>query len=240
MSNLNNVIIFEINSFVELTKASIERSMPGVPYTVIRPKRGSFIAEALNASDNKISLVVSSGVVVRITEGDLPPLSTLRQYHICAAREQVYSDHSKYAKFYSYLDRTANKKAIDLNVFIINPEKWSVIPEVDAGAIRDKKILAMPRYMNHKADDLVETCISPYEALKYGMLGQHAAILNYRRILEKGFASTIESYAYCLDALSEYCNSLPEKEKKICLDLVNRTTISNTRKKLSKALGYSR
>lgn len=239
MLNLN-LIILEVNDFVGLTEASIQKRMPGVSYTVQRIGPKGTLNTALDIADGKLSLVVTSGVVLDLQPGDLPPLSVLNNYHLCAARNMVYADHDKYKQFYSYVDKEVNPKELDLNVFVINPAMWDSIPEKDAGALRDKKLLAMPRYMNHKTDDLINTCVSPYEALKYGMLGEHAAVLNYRKCLENGKATVIERYAYCFDKLKPFVDLLDEPQRHVCLALADQTTIAPMRSKMSDALGYRR
>lgn len=239
MLNLN-LIILEVNPFTALTEESIRKNMPGIGYTIARVSPKGILNTALDVADGKISFVVMSGVVLDIKDGDLPPLSVIKQYHLCAARNQVYADHEQLSRFYNYLDRPANKKELGLDVFIINPAMWDNIPDKDAGALKDKKLLSMPRYMNHKTDELIDTCVSSYEALKYGMLGQQAAVHNYRSCLEKGSASVIERYAYCFEKLSPYLGALAEKERQICQDLIDRSTKINMRAKLAVALGYRR
>lgn len=239
MLNLN-LIIIKVNEFVGLTEASIRKNMPDVSYTVVDMQPCGILGTALNASDGKISFVVASGVVLNIQAGDLPPLASINKYHLCAARNKVYCDHEKYTRFYSYVNDAANKRELDLNVFIINPTLWGVAPEQDKGSLRDKRILVMPRYMNHKQDALVETCLSPYEALKYGMLGEHAAVLNYNKCLESGAASLIERYAYCFDKLAPYLDLLGEEQKQICSKLIRQSTIARMRTKLSLAMGFRR
>lgn len=239
MLNLN-LIILEVNDFVGLTEASIQKQLPGTSYTVQQLGPKGVLNTALNLAEGKLSLVVTSGVVFNLKDGDLPPLAVLKKYHLCAARSMVYSDHDKYKQFYSYVDKDVNPKQLDLNVFLINPAMWDSVPDKDAGALRDKKLLAMPRYMNHKTDELIETCVSPYEALKYGMLGEHAAILNYRKCLEEGRATVIERYAYCFDKFRPYVDLLNKPQRDICLSLADKTTIAPMRSKMADALGYRR
>lgn len=239
MSDLK-VIILEINKFTSITEESLKACMPGVPYKIVKPSKNGFISTALAHSEGHLCLVVTSGIALFLKEGDLPSIETLRKYHLCASRGQVYSDNKKYVRFYKYLDKDPNPKGLDLSIFIINPAMWPETPQSDKGILQDKKLLAMPRYMNHRVDDLVKKCLSPYAALKYGMLGEQAAVLNYRECLESGSASTIERYAYCFDKLEPFCLSLPEKEKSICLNLISKSTMAKTRSKLAKALGYRR
>lgn len=201
MLNLNLLIID--TPFTAITEASIRKNMPGKSYVIVQ-NNGGLIRTALQESENMITLVVVGGVILEIGPGDLPPLKKLSQYHICAARSQVYSDHPTLSRFYKYTDNTCNVGQVDLGIFIINPKMWTEIPERDAGSLRDKKLLKMPRYMNHKTDTLVDSCISPYDALKYGMLGYMASVFNYLDILNRGSATTIEGYAYRLDKLAEY------------------------------------
>ena len=239
MLNLN-LIILEVNPFTALTEESIRKNMPGAGYTIARVNSKGVLNTALDVAEGKISFVVMSGVVLDIKDGDLPPLRVIQQYHLCAARNQVYADHEQLSRFYNYLDRPANKKELGLDVFIINPAMWDTVPDKDAGALKDKKLLSMPRYMNHKTDELIDTCVSSYEALKYGMLGQQAAVHNYRSCLEKGTASVVERYAYCFEKLSPYLDALGDEEKQICQGLIDRSTKISMRAKLAVALGYRR
>ena len=233
------LLILEANEFAGLTEASIRKEMPGVSYTVtgFNPEKG-VLGSALAAAGDELTLVVVSGVVLRIKDGDIPPRSVLSQYHICAPRNQVYVDHDKYKAFYSYVDRPANPKEIDICLFIINPAMWTEHPKADKGALQGKKILAMPRYMDHKCDDVISKCLSTYEALKYGMLGASASALNYLPILQKGEASVIERYAYCLDQLANYLDLLPEPQAEVCRSLAEKSVMAGTRSKLAEALGY--
>ena len=201
MLSLNLLIID--TPFTAITEASIKKNMPGKGYTIVS-LNGGIIRTALEECGNNLTLVVMGGVILELGPGDLPPIKKPSEFHICAARSQVYSDHPTLSRFYSYTDSPCNRGQVDLGVFIINPKLWTAIPDRDAGALRDKKLMTMPRYMNHKTDTLVSSCLSPYDALKYGMLGYMASVFNYVEILHRGRATTIEGYAYRLDKLAEY------------------------------------
>lgn len=234
MSPLKNVVI-RVNPFVEMTEASLKGEV-----CVVDLKKEGVLATALEAARGEPALVVFSGVVVELDSGDLPPAGVLAGYDLAAARAQVFSDHKSFSRFYRYHNQAPNARAVDLSVFVINPARWASPPTADQGALRDRKILAMPRYMNHKTDVLFETCISAYEALKYGMLGNHAAILNYLPCIEKGEASVIERYAYCFERLAPYVEALPRRQRDQVLRLIERTTIAKFREAMGQALGYGR
>jgi hypothetical protein len=229
MLNLNLLIID--TPFTAITEASIKKNMPGKGYTIVG-LNGGIIRTALEECDNELTLVVMGGVILELGPGDIPPLQKLSEFHICAARSQVYSDHPTLSRFYSYTESPCNQGQVDLGIFIINPKLWTTIPDRDAGALRDKKLMKMPRYMNHKTDTLVSNCLSPYEALKYGMLGYMASAFNYLDILQKGSATTIEGYAYRLDKLAEYSD---DPEIKI---LALKPSITKLRERLFIAQRY--
>lgn len=225
-----NILIID-TPFTAITEASIRKNMPGKGYVIVA-NNGGLIRTALQEAEGQITLVVRGGVILEIGPGDLPPIKKLSQYHICAARAQVYSDHPKLSRFYDYTDTDCNQGQIDLGIFIINPKMWATIPERDEGSLRDKSILKMPRYMNHKTDTLVRSCISPYDALKYGMLGHMASVYNYLDILHRGSATTIEGYAYRLDKLAEY------SEDPAIQFLGGKPRITKTRQRLFEAQRY--
>ena len=123
---------------------------------------------------------------------------------------------------------------IDLSVFIINPDKWYEIPASDVRILNEKKILYMPRYMNHRTDPLISTCINCMEAVKYGMGSEHAAVLNYVPHLLTGKATVRETYAYAFDRLEEYCDGLDPRIRDNVLQLADKSKvrISKMRRKL--------
>ena len=92
----------------------------------------------------------------------------------------------------------------------------------------------MPRYINHKSDPILDSCIGSYEAFKYGMAGETAAVYNYLPHLLSGKATPIETFAYCFDKLADYVDGLPEHRKTQVLKLAEKTRIRAS--KLRKAL----
>ena len=128
-----------------ITEASIRQNWPDKDYEITTGDMATIISNALHCAEGEITMVVRGGVVLEINAGDLPPLSKLKNYHLCAARSQVYSDHPSLSRFYDYTETNRNKGHFDLSVFIINPAMWGDVPEKTRGILRDKKILCMPR-----------------------------------------------------------------------------------------------
>jgi hypothetical protein len=221
MSSLE-IIILECNDLTALTVNSIKKNMPRVKYKVVPAKGKSKIGTAL-AHAKGISLVVTSGLVLDIKHGDLPPEEQLQKYALSVSREGVYVDHPKHSTSYKLVDSPITKGFIDLCIFIINPAKWFEIPDKDSGVLADKKLLYMPRYINHKSDPILKDCIGGYEAFKYGMAGETAAVYNYLPNLLTGKATPIETFAYCFDKLADYTKGLPPYREKQILALANKT-----------------
>ena len=221
MSNLE-IIILECNDLTALTVNSIKKNMPRAKYKVVPAKGKSKIGTALSHAKG-ITLVVTSGLVLNIKHGDLPPESKLEQYALSVSREGVYVDHPKHSTSYNLVNSNITKGFIDLCIFIINPAKWFEIPTKDSGVVGDKKTLFMPRYINHKSDPILKDCIGAYEAFKYGMAGETGAVYNYLPNLISGKATPIETFAYCFDKLEEYSEGLPEYKRKQVLNLAQKT-----------------
>lgn len=222
MSNLE-ILILEANELTPLTVNSIKKNMPRVKYKVVKAGK-SKVGTAL-ANCSKPTLVVTSGLVLNIRQGDIPPEEKINEYDICVSRMGVYVDHPKHSTVYSLIDTPMHKGFIDLSIFIINPANWYEIPSSDAGMLKNKKCLYMPRYINHKHDPIVKDCIGSYEAFRYGMSGESAAVYNYIPHLLSGKATPIETFAYCFDKVAEYAEGLPEPLKEKVLNLGNKTKV---------------
>lgn len=230
--SLRKILILESNELAPLTINSIKQNMPRMKYEVV-PAGSSKVGTAL-ANVTEPTLVVTSGIVLDIKQGDMPPPETINKYHICVSRTGVFVDHRRHSQTYSVLESNISKGHIDLSIFIINPDKWLEIPNSDRRVLNEKKVLYMPRYLNHKTDILVEECIGAYEAVRYGIQGESAAVLNYVPNILSGKANVMESYAYCFDKLEKYSADLHPKWQKNISTLAEKTRvrISKTRKRL--------
>ena len=235
MSNQKDLklLIIETNNLTRLTTNSIEANMTGNDYKIVKPG-DSKIGTALKNIDD-ITLVVQSGLVLNIKEGDLPSRKRLSKYHLAVSREAVYADHPSIGKHYGLTSRKMHKGMIDLSLFIINPAMWDDIPESDTGLLSKSKLLHMPRYMNHRNDIIFkEQTINASDALTYGVLGEQACIYNYIGVLDSKDISVLETYAYCFDKLLPFTEGLPKEEKEIveCLGNKTKKRISIVRRKL--------
>jgi hypothetical protein len=222
MSDLE-ILILEANELTALTVNSIKKNMPRAKYKVVKCGKSKVGTAISNCT--KPTLVVTSGLVLNIRQGDIPPVDKINNYDICVSRMGVYVDHPKHSTTYGLIDSPLNKGFIDLSIFILNPKNWFEIPETDAGFLSTKKCLYMPRYINHKHDPLVKDCIGSYEAFRYGLSGESAAVLNYLPHLISGKATPIETFAYCFDKVAEYAEGLPEDYKQKVLKLGNKTKV---------------
>ena len=204
------ILILKTNELDRLTINSIEKNMPEATYEVVKCENQKKIRTALEHSKGKTPmLVVTSGLVLDVQDFDIPQSDILSRYAICCSRAGVYVDHG-YRNNYKTIKKILHKGHIDLSIFVINPGLWNEIPESDTGALKDKKILYMPRYMNHKTDVQVNDALSAYPCLQYGALGLSAAVYNYVDNIASGEATVAESYAYCFDKLVDYTEGLDE------------------------------
>lgn len=222
MSDLE-ILILESNELTALTVNSIKKNMPRAKYKIV--KCGSSKVGTAISNCTKPTLVVTSGLVLNIRQGDIPPLEKINNYDICVSRMGVYVDHPKHSTTYSLIDSPLNKGFVDLSIFILNPKNWFEIPETDSGFLSTKKCLYMPRYINHKHDPLIKECIGSYEAFRYGLSGESASVFNYLPHLLSGKAAPIETFAYCFDKVAEYAEGLPEEAKRRVLKLGNKTKV---------------
>lgn len=225
---LNLLILNTDKELTKLTVNSIKQNMPEWQYDIVNCELHTELQTALNNIDD-ITLVVKSGVCLELKSGDLAPYDTLFRYHLCATREGVYTDNKKYRGQYNLINKDMNLGVMNLDIFIMNPHMdWSNFK------LADKKILAMPRYLNHKQDVLTNNVLSPYGALNYGILGESAAVLNYVDNIKTGEATIEESYAYNFDKLEEYTEGMkgPYKDNIIKLSKITKRRLGNLRNKL--------
>lgn len=234
-----NVLIID-NQYAGITEQSLLEHFPGIDYWIVGCSNKGVIRTALENCGDKITLVLMGGVVVELREGDLPSIEELSKVHLCAATSGVFMGDKRNEKFYEYVDLSSPPDAIDLNVFIINPKKWKKWPKKDAGALRKKRVTLMPRYMNHKHDDLIDTCVSPFSALEYGMYGLHCAIYNYVHLFDRDKLSVIERYAYRLDRVVEYLDKVSDEVRDRISGLYRGGYTDDLRDDLADALGVRR
>ena len=204
----NTILVVESNSLTALTVNSIKRNMPGWNYEVVQEGQGLIDTALRHCSD--VTLVVKSGIILDLKEGDLPPISTLEKYALCAARDCVWADHSGHRHVYGLIGQgTGANDRMDLSIFIINPALWDAVPEFDEGALKDKKVLRMPRCMNHKEDLLIAESLSAKHVLEYGMLASRASVFNYTNVFLSGEANGNQMLAYPLENALSLMEGLP-------------------------------
>ena len=205
------ILIVECNNLASLTVNSITANMPDWDYRVVTYADG-FIPTALR-NLSTTALVVKSGVILNIRDGDLPPWELLGKYDICLGRSGVFTDHESHQHIYGLIGSKLSKSHLDLSVFFINPLRWKVIPESDSGVLGRVKRLRMPRHMNHKCDRVVAKAISARAAMEYGMLAERASVFNYIDVFEKGEANGNEMFAYALEKALPYADDLPSVKR---------------------------
>jgi len=219
---INNVVIYEENDLTPLTVNSIKANMPNWTYKVVPAEKSKVGVALKNISDT--SLIVKSGVVLKVKEGDLPSKERLKNYHMALSRFFVFYNHDRLKGAYANkLEGPINPNIIDMSVFIINPNMWTDIPETDVGIFADKKKLYMPRYMNHRNDILMEECLSARDCNTYGILAESACVLNYVGTILKGSINISERFAYPFDEVNKYTDGLNERHKQTILKFSNMT-----------------
>ena len=218
------ILVIECNDLTALTVNSIQQNMPDWSHEVVSFD-GGYIRTALQNTDD-ICLCVRSGVILDIKDGDLPPRSVLADYDIALGRDGVFSDNQNSKHIYGLVGSDTDEKILDLSVFIINPQRWVVVPKSDSGVLSKVKRLRMPRHMNHKWDSLVSKAIPASTAMDYGMLGRGASIHNYVPVYESGKANAKEMFAYWLELALPLLDGLPDSAKKRVEAVASRT---NTR-----------
>ena len=152
---MNPKILVRENAWSAITVDSIKANMPDWEAVLVKRGPSGVIATALENSDG-ITMCVRGGIVLDIKSEDLPPDEKLSAFHISLAKRGVYVDNPKHDQIYNLAGANITHGTWDLDVIIVNPDMWDVTPEQDAGALRDKKILKMPRYMNHRVDRVAE------------------------------------------------------------------------------------
>ncbi|MBT8449409.1 MAG: hypothetical protein KJO69_06945 [Gammaproteobacteria bacterium] len=210
MSRLK-ILVIECNRLVSLTINSIKANVPDWDYEVVAYKDG-FIPTALRNSD-ELCLVVKSGIILDLKDGDLPDRELLEQYDICVSRDGVFTDNPSNKHIYKLVGSPINQKAMDLSIFCINPKRWTRVPNTDVGVLPRVKRLRMPRHMNHKSDPIVAKAISAKTAMDYGMLAEQASVFNYVDVFERGTVNGNEMFAYALEKALPFANELPDVQK---------------------------
>jgi hypothetical protein len=211
------------NNYTALTVNSIKQNMPDAEYKVV-PIEGGKIPTALKHCTEP-TMVVMGGIVLNIKEGDLPSAEKLKKHHLAMSREAVFADHPKWKKNYILLKSKLHEGVVDMSIFIINPAKWRTVPKDDSNFILGKKIMYMPRYMNHRDDPTLGTCMGGYDVLSYGSLGEDASVYNYLTHLYSGEANVRDTFGCCFDKLLPFTEGLEDNEKKIVERLGNLTKV---------------
>ena len=215
------ILVVECNQLTALTVNSIRQNMPEWDYKVV-PFKDGFIPTALRHA-NDLCLVVKSGIILDIKDGDVPSRELLEQYDICVSRDGVFTDNRANKHVYGLIGSKLNEKSMDLSCFCINPKRWVRTPDTDAGVLARVKRLRMPRHMNHKCDPIVAKAISAKVAMDYGMLGEQASVMNYIPVYERGTANGNEMFAYRLEAAIGLTDGMPEMDKQRVESVANKT-----------------
>lgn len=203
---LSRKILVIDNDWTTITVSSIEQ-MPGWECQVVQADERGRIATALENCD-ETSLCVKGGVVLSFSAEDLPPARKLSAFDICLARRAVWIDNPAHVGVYELAGSSVTPATYDLDVFFINPKRWDQTPESDAGVLAGRKILTMPRYMNHRTDTVAETTIAAAELARYGVLGHQSCVLNYSDLFDRGLKGP-GKYAYALDRIRPHIEHLP-------------------------------
>ena len=201
-------LVLETNELAALTINAINQHDPGATIRCV-PTGESFVGTALKHS-TKLTMVLKSGVVWRGSSSDIPDVAI--NYPLCASEYAVFADNDKLSHIYQLKGSPLALGMKDLSIFLINPELWDDIPETDKGILKDKRILNMPRYMNHREDELVSDGLAAHDCLYYGVLGLNSLALNYVTCLRNRTASVTETLAYPFDHLTPYVNGLDKND----------------------------
>jgi hypothetical protein len=212
-------VILEKNDFTALTVNSLKTCIPDVEYKVIVKNDKSALEQSLQDC-NDLTFVIASGVVLELKKGDLPPEEKLRKYHIAASKQAVFAEYQNKAHHYQLIGSGLHGGVVDLSLFIINPKMWENKTDCK---LSDKKVLNMPRYMNHRPDPTLGTCMGGYEILKYASLGEDCSVFNYVEHLEFENADVRESMGYCFDRLLPYTDGLPSHSKNVVEALAKKS-----------------
>ena len=201
-------VVIETNALAALTINAINEHDPGAKITCV-PRGTSFIGTALQHS-TQTTMVLKSGVSWRGSSSDVTEVSN--NYALCASEYAVFADNDNLNHIYALKDSPLALGIKDLSIFIVNPKLWGSIPETDSGALKDKRMLNMPRYMNHSEDELVADGLPAHECLYYGVLGVNSLALNYVDCLRNRSASVTETIGYLFDHLTPYVNGLDNND----------------------------
>lgn len=201
-------VVLETNELAPLTINALNQHDPGATITCV-PAGESFIGTALQHS-TRTTMVLKSGVVWRGSSSDVPEVAS--NYALCASEYAVFMDNWDQNHIYELKGSRLAYGIKDLSIFIINPDLWDYVPETDKGVLRDKRILKMPRYMNHSEDELVADGLPAHQCLYYGVLGVNSLALNYVDCLCDRSASVTETMAYLFDHLTPYVNGLDKND----------------------------
>ena len=217
---MNPKILIRKNAWSNITVDSIKHNMPDWEPVLVDRDPAGVIATALNNADG-ITMCVRGGVVLDIKEKDIPSDEKLSEFHISLAKRGVYVDNPKHDQIYNLAGANITHGTWDLDVIIVNPGMWDAVPEEDAGSLRDKKILKMPRYMNHRVDRIAERVLPASELARYGILGHQASVLNYISVLDHGLYGAAK-YAYALDRVKPFINNLDADKREQALAYIGR------------------
>jgi hypothetical protein len=166
-------------------------------------------------------MVLKSGVVWRGSSGDIPEVA--RNYPLCASEYAVFADNDNLHHIYELKGSPLAEGVKDLSIFIINPDLWGEVPDTDKGVLQGKRLLKMPRYMNHREDELVTEGLPAHNCLYYGVLGVNSLTLNYVNCLLNKSASVTETLAYVFDHLEPYVNGLDKNDIHFIRKVADRT-----------------
>ena len=212
-------LVLETNELSALTINSITQHDPGANIRCV-PVGESFVGTALKHSD-RLTMVLKSGVVWRGSSADIP--KSAKDYAVCVSEYAVFADNDKVNHIYELKGSPLALGIKDLSIFIINPEMWNEIPETDKGVLQGKRLLTMPRYMNHREDELIVEGLPAHDCLYYGVLGTSALTLNYVNCLLTKSASVTETIGYVFDHLKPYVNGLDKSDIYFIKKIANKT-----------------
>lgn len=201
-------VVLEANGLAPLTINALNQHDPGATITCV-PAGESFIGTALQHS-TRTTMVLKSGVVWRGSSSDVPEVA--KNYDICCSEYAVFMDNWDFNHIYELKGSRIARGVKDLSMFIINPDLWDYVPDTDKGILRHKRILNMPRYMNHAEDELIADGLPAHQCLYYGVLGVNSLALNYVDCLCDRSASVTETMSYLFDHLTPYVNGLDKND----------------------------
>ena len=212
-------LVLETNSLAGATVDSINMHDVGASIKVVEPG-DSFIGTAVKNATSQ-TLVLKSGVIWQGCSDDIPAVT--KNYAISVSKYGVFFGHPKLSHTYDLVKSSTTEDQKRLVGFVINPEHWKIAPETDSGVLNKVKSLCMPRYMNHKDDELLREAIPAHDALYYGVLGTTALTLNYVSTILRKDVSANETFAYLFDEVAKYTNGLDTADKTFITELGEKT-----------------